>query len=529
MKKILCLLLSVIFAFSCFSCAYALDPGVASTAFPTMYISGQGSFLRVADENGNYTGKDIYPPDYDIEEILKSVNRLHQPFAKGVLTGNWEEWCDTFVNIILPILEPFAMDENGDSTVPLYYYGQNANNRRNKEGRFDLASYQYSYDWRADPVESATRLHNFTTELLNKQNYGKINIVGRCIGGNVLLAYLADCDLSNVNGAAFYCTGFEGFEVIGKLFTGDITIDPDALSRFADDYLSDGEYRNDELFQMLTDLVSVINAMDACGVLVKTFDCIYDKVYSNVIPRLLRKSFGTMPSFWALVGDEYYEDAKEFIFGDEAGTTYAALVEKTDNYHYNYLMKYRDIVEKAVDSGVKVYNVVKYGHQIFPIADDNDIQSDTILETISASAGADCCGVNARFSEDYLAAANPRYISPDKQINASACLLPEHTWFVKNNTHLYMPGSIDRMIAYLLDSESYLSAPDCEKYPQFLLFDKDTEEIVPLTGENSGAYDHGNFFSRLFSFFRYLFGIVSEFLDEKVKSIRDSRAKESFI
>ncbi len=526
MKKFFCLLFSVIIALSCFSGACALDHNIASTALPTMYISGQGSYLRVADENGNYTGKDIFPLNYDIEEILKSVNLLHKPFAKGVATGNWDDWCDTFVDILLPILEPFAMDENGNSTVPLYYYGQNTNSsRRNKEGRFDLSSYQFSYDWRADPVESAKRLHDFSAELLNKQNYGKINIVGRCIGGNVLLSYLADYDLSDVNAAAFYCTGFEGFEVIGKLFTGDVSIDSNALTRFADDYLSDGEYRSDELYQTVTDLVSVLNAMDACGVLVKSFDCIYDKVYSNVFPRLLRKSFGSMPSFWALVSDEYYEDAKKFIFGDEAGTTYASLVEKTDNYHYNYLLKYRDIIKKALDSGVKIYNVTKYGLQILPIVNNNNIQSDTILETYSASAGANCCNVNAHFTKDYLAKADKRYISPDNQIDASPCLLPEHTWFVKDNTHLYMPYSIDKMIAYLLDSESYLTAPDCEEYPQFLLFEKDSEELVPLTKENSDTYNHGNFFTRLFSLFKHLFSIVSEFIGEKIKSLKESKVK----
>lgn len=413
------------------------------------------------------------------------------------------------------------MDENGNSTVPLYFFEQNVKyNRRNKEGKIDLADYQLDYDWRADPIKSAEKLYNYTNRLLKNQNYGKINIVGRCIGGNVMLAYLANYDLSNVSSAAFYCAGLEGFEIIGKIFTGDITFDQDALSRFADDYLSDGEYRSDELFQMVTDLISVLNAMDAAGVLVKTFDRIYDKVYSNVIPRLLRKSFGTMPSFWALVGDEYYEDAKKFIFGDEAETTYASLIEKTDNYHYNYLMKYKDIIQKAMDSGVKVYNVVKYGLQIFPIADDNNMQSDTILETHSASAGADCCSVNTRFTDAYVAAANPRYLSPDYQIDASACLLPEHTWFIKDNTHIYMPGCIDRMIAYILDSESYLSAPDCEKYPQFLLFDKNADEVVPLTKENSDTNDYGNFFTRLFSFFKHFFSIVSDFIDEKIESIK---------
>lgn len=523
MKRIICVLLALIIAASCTFAVYGLEKGRGgATDLPTMYISGQGTNLRAANSNGGWTADLIYPPKYDINEILDSVNLLHKPFAKGVVTGNWDDWCDTFVDIIVPLFEQYAMDESGNTVTPVYYGETNiSKDFRDENGKIDIATYFYQYDWRADPVESTNRLNSYITRLLKKRKeFKKVNIVGRCIGGNVLLSYLSKYDLSNINSVVFYCEGFEGFEIIGKLFTGDVTVDDAALSRFVDDYLSDGEYRDDELFEMLTDLISVLNTMKTLGVAVDAFDSIYDKVYANVVPRILRKSFGVMPSFWALVGDEYYEDAKKFVFGDEIDTTYAELVKKIDNFHYNYLLRYEDIVNKAVDSGVKVYNITKYGLQIFPTGGDEFIQSDTILENRSASAGATCCGINAKFSDEYLAAADPRYISADKQIDASTCLLPEHTWFVKNNTHMHMPGEIDKMISYILDSKDYLSAPDCEKYPQYLLFVKDTEELVPITEENGNIYKKPGFFARLRSFFKHLFNIISDFINERIEEIK---------
>lgn len=525
MKRFICVLMALITASMCiFNTSAAEKVPPAATNLPTMYISGQGTRIRVYNEDGTYSRKIIYPVDYDTDEILDSVSFLHKPFAKGVATGDWDEWCDTFVDIVTPLFESYAMNEDGESKERVFLYYPDFNQcDKNEDGKLGFEQYKYLYDWRSDPITSPDRLQYYVGKLLMSTGYNKVNIIGRCIGGNVLLSYLKRYDLSKLNSVAFYCEGFDGFEIIGKLFTGDINIDADALSRFADDYLSDGQYRDDELYAMITDLISVLNTMQTLGVAVDTFDGIYEKVYANVMPRILRKSFGTMPSFWALVGDKYYEDAKEFVFGDEAETTYAKLVEKIDDFHYNYLLKYEEIIQTAIDSGVKVYIISKYGMQIFPTGGNDYVQSDTLLELPSASAGATCAQTNTKFTDEYLATVNSRYISADKQIDASTCLLPEHTWFIKNITHMYMPDSADRMIADILDGETYISAPDHEAYPQFTIFNKETEEITPLTEENGNPDNHPNFFKRLFSFFKHLFSILSEFINEKIQEMKENK------
>lgn len=516
MKRFLCLFLALIIASMSFITSSASETLSSATNLPTMYIYGQGALIREADENGNPSGETIYPIALNTNEILDSVNLLHKPFAKGVTTGDWDDWCDTFVDIITPIFEPYSMNENGESKKPVYLFDHDVNqNIKNSEGKIPINTLYYNYDWRADPIESSVRLNKYIPKLLKAQNYEKANIIGRCIGGNLLLTYLADYDLSNINSVAFYCEGFDGFEILGKIFTGDVKLDADALSKFIDDYLSADPYCNDETFAMITDLVSVLNTMQALGVAIGITNEVYEEVYKNVLPRVLLKSFATMPSFWALVGDKYYEDAKKFIFGDEAETTYAQLVEKIDDFHYNYLLKYEEIIQKAINSGVKVYNITKYGTQVFPTGRNNSIQSDTLLELSSASAGATCSPIDKKLSSKYLENADSRYISADKQIDASTCYLPEHTWFIKNMTHSHFYESGDIMVAYILDSENYLQAPDCEKYPQYVYFDRVTKEITPLTVENAKPARRPLFLERLFSLLKRLFNMISESINAK--------------
>lgn len=516
MKKLLCFLMALIITSTCFFTSSAADTLPPATNRPTVYIYGQGALIPVADENGNPTGENIYPVAMDTNAILESVNLLHQPFAKGVTTGDWDDWCDTFVDIVAPIFEPYSMNEDGESKQPVYFPEHDVNqNLRDSQGKFPINALYYHYDWRSDPVESSVRLNSNINKLLSAQRCEKANIIGRCIGGNVLLTYLANYDLSNINSVAFYSEGFDGFDIVGRIFTGDITLDANALSRFIDDYFSAEPYRNDETFKMIADLVSVLNTMQALGVAINITNDVYKEVYTNVLPRVLLKSFGTMPSFWALVSDKYYEDAKKFVFGDEAETTYAKLVEKIDDFHYNYLVKYEEILQKAIDSGVKVYNITKYGTQVFPTGNDNYMQSDTLLELSSASAGATCSPINKKLSKKYLENADSRYISADKQIDAATCFMPDHTWFIKNMTHSHFYESGDRMVAYILDSLEYLSAPDCEKYPQFVCFDNNTNEIEPLTVENGKPKKRPPFLERLFSLLKRLFTMIQESINAK--------------
>lgn len=527
MKKTLSIFLALITILSCFGTGFAyLSDTLVETEYPSVYLHGQGGAIRAWNENRKLYN--VYPVEYDTDEILDKVNLLHGPFARGVLTGDWDEWCDTFVEIVAPLFESYALDENGEATENTYFWNLGEIREcRLEDGNFSMLDFSFNYDWRLDPYATADAMERYIDNILKLQKVDKVNIVGRCIGGNAVLAYLDKYGTSKVNKVMFYCEGFEGFEMVGRLFTGDIVIDPSALTRFVDDYFSDADYADDEIYGLLIDLVSILNTMKTLDVAVDALAGVYDQVYENVMPRILLRSFGTMPSFWALIGDDYYEDAKKFVFGDDT-ETYAKLIEKTDHFHYDCLNRYKDIITVTEESGTDVYNITKYGFQIAPLVENVYLQSDSMLELWSASAGATCSPINCEFNKEYILSAETdgtaKYISPDRQVDASTCILPDNTWFIKNMSHMYMPDIVHVMAAEILNFDGDMTVFDNENYPQYLVYDKAEDTLLPQTEENADTRPNWkkNFFEHIVSFWKRLWSIIkgwfAKTVEEKFKT-----------
>ena len=55
----------------------------------------------------------------------------------------------------------------------------------------------------------------------------------------------------------------------------------------------------------------------------------------DIIPRLVGETFATMPGYWSMVEDEYYEQAKEVSLYSRGYTEDSRLVRRIDDYHYN--------------------------------------------------------------------------------------------------------------------------------------------------------------------------------------------------
>lgn len=461
---------------------------VPATKLPTVYVHGQGRPIFAKDENGQE--QQVYPFELDAEGLVKQLwDELGGPFWKGFFTGNWNSWCDKTIEIIGPVLNPIALDENGNASNGTYVHTHYAWNTKNAQGTYNFSSLDFNYDWRVDPCESADKLAQFINEVIRVTDASvtKVNLVGRCIGSNVVLAYLAKYGTEKINNLILYCTSFTGMELVGRAFTGQIEPDGRATARFIQNYLTDPEYADEEAYALLVDLVDLLSNTGMLGIALWFLKSVYGKVYENFVPRLLLESFGTMPAFWSLVGDDYYEDAKKFVFGSDP-EKYAGMIEKLDNYHYNILDKTEEILTSVKDSGVNVYIAAKYGLQIVPLCENNHQQSDYCLELTSGSYGATCTDMDETFSSKYHEEAKKngteKYISIDNQIDASTCFLPDHTWFIKDCSHLIMPDIMDYLFAELLDSEEYMTVFDDPNYPQYLCYSKADDTLLPLTEEN---------------------------------------------
>lgn len=478
-KRILAVVLTLILAFSCLSAlSFAAD---AEKVNPTIYIKGQGSNLTA---DGTRNGEEIYPVSIPDGYIGDRAKELIVPLAAAMATGDWTDYNQGLYEAIMPVIEKPACDENGDVVDGSGSMWTSSTRPIPIQVGSSVMTWTFDYDWRLDPVECVDSLHDYINFVKTKTGSDKVNIIARCLGTNIVLAYEDKYGMADVDKCLLCCSGFDGFETMGAIFAGDIRFDSSAIERFSDTYLSVEDYADDPSFEIMRLLITAIDATPLLSFTADTANNFFKNIKDDAWKRLLRDSYATMPSFWSYFGDDYYEAAKAYIFGGEE-EKYAGLIAKVDNFHYNILNRYEELLDKAEADGVKFYNVVKYGFQMIPVLGADYTMSDTLISTSRSSIGAVCSTVDGQLSDKYLASADAKYISPDKQIDASSARYADHTWYIKNMSHRFMPETIDIVFGAILSAPGYATVDEVEGYPQFLMTSDDGSVVEPATPENT--------------------------------------------
>ena len=70
-------------------------------------------------------------------------------------------------------------------------------------------------------------------------------------------------------------------------------------------------------------------------------------------------------------------------------------------------------------------------------------------------------------------------------IDASTCILPENTWFVKDMLHSTTHDGHDEFYRILHESEEQITVFDMEEYPQFMQNDTVHQSFYPVTREGT--------------------------------------------
>ena len=96
------------------------------------------------------------------------------------------------------------------------------------------------------------------------------------------------------------------------------------------------------------------------------------------------------------------------------------------------------------------------------------------------------------------------------QIDASTCLFPEKTWFVKNIIHKTFPKAINRLIDAIVNNGSDFTVFSDPELPQYMLYDKEANEITPLVNENmnTDARYHVSFFEAFKKMWKCIFELI---------------------
>ncbi len=518
MKKVVSLLLALLMIFSLSCPAFAADE--ADMENPLIYVRGAGKHLYASDSSDDESTR-IYPSGTDIGEVFSNALKpCLEQLAKGLLTDDYDAYCDELYNAYAPIFEKFVLGETGRVTDGS---GDGKNMATewinpNYDGVYNTFDYDFGYDFRVSPLEVADELKDYIDRVVAVTGK-KVALLGRCLGGNVISAYLAKYEqhaIENVSNVILYVTSTEGVDVIGSLFAGKIDINSDDVDRFVEYAMTDMVDLEDPVLEsFIITLVDLLNYAKVLGLGTDALQAIVDNVKDNLVPRLGLASYASFPSYWSMVSDEYYEDAKKIMFkGREE--QYAQFIELIDEYHYGVQCTAREVMNRLKENGMGISVIAKYNIPNIPVYANASDLGDNVASTKQLSFGATCAKTGEVLSADYInSLADTRYLSPDHKIDASTCLYPDNTWFIKDVYHTEFPYTANEFIGMLVDSKGEMTVFDDECYPQYMQYDVETEEISPVTGLDPQEPAKGSGeerFSVIIRFMTALFNFLSKLL-----------------
>ncbi len=462
---------------------------------PIIYIYGQGCPLYKNHEDG--TVERVYPLEGDNELGALLGNLIKEKgdvFAKAFITQDWTEFSYALADVLEKAYEPIQLDKNGNSdpTVKKDYDISLKNAKERKKDRSGLSKFDYNIDWRLDPFENAKELRLYIGYVLKATGAKKYSIVSRCEGSNVALAYWQKYKDPRIKNLCFYSAAVNGASAITEGFSGKLDVDALAVERFL--YEADLVEKNSDL-AFINDVIRKVVKMltDTYGLDVVTwaFKNVYTQIYPVLIPRILSVSFATFPGFWAMVSANDYDDAMKLLYGGKE-KEYAGLIAKCDYYHKNVSKKVNELLLEAKKKGVRVTSLVKYGSAPLPIVDNYNDQTDTTCSVYDASFGATSTLCGETFGKEYLEKAKKKgtdkYIGVDKCIDASTCLFPDTTWFLKNNIHSDYNDSIEVVLWKILDAKN-ITVFDDSTCPQYLFYHKEDGCVEPLKAHHKTKMD----------------------------------------
>lgn len=492
MKKIISLLLALVMAFSCSVVIFAKG-NTESTSMeapaPLIIISGFGTVPLF-----NYDGKEplqVFGPTG--KTIWSNVSKVLFPTVTAVITRNWDRMSDLLGKAANGIFESARCDENGNSvykTDVIYYPGKAVqypefyNGDYRDEAAFVKTAietigadmtYFFSYDWRMDPMDHAKALRTYISEVQKETGSEKVILAACSMGGTVLMSYLQQFGSDDVFACVLDNTAFQGISMVGEMFRKDFSVEKVSMVEYALQFSK----MKDSTRKFLTKLILALPVTDH---IIHFAQDLLDNTKDRIAPEVLYPLFGYMPGMWAFVSEEDYEPAKEMALDSVKN---AELIRKIDNYHYNVQCKVKDILDDTMDNGCIVTILANYGKRSIPLTSSKEISDDYLIDTSLASGGAICADYNKTLPENYVQQVNDghNHLSPDRMIDASTCMYPEYTWFVKDMGHLDYPYGSEgaTFLMWLVCAKSQPDIYTNVTYPQFMIYNALNMTLSPLS------------------------------------------------
>lgn len=497
-NRLLSLLLCAVLLTACLPLTLAADAAIT----PVIVVSGMGSFPMYDGEID--PDNQVWAPQ--AKTILNVVGKSLWPLAKAALRRDLNVFADeSFPLAYEAIFDAVACDETGtplhELTTPKFpqsvdHYQKELLDAEETEDEIGiikgLASrvgaehvYFFNYDFRLSPYIHAADLNAYIAAVKAEQHASKVTLVPCSMGGIVVNTYLSAYGSGDIDRIIYTMVASKGIDLVGELFNQNFSVDLSVLTERLFNF-EEGKLFSQAMLSLLktvTDITpglrQVVNRMAA-----RLLAALSDRVFKDIIA----KSLVTMPGMWAFVPDAYYASAKQTLFPDGMNETFRKTI---DDYHYNVQNQAEALMQAAKDSGVQMYVLAAYGYVGFPMTDKAYEQSDCLIETKNESFGATVARYGETLGRDYRMAgtvcSDPahHHVSTDNIVDASTCLFPEQTWFLKYNRHVGIPCDTDAaaLMAYLATSETQTTVHADSRFPQFVHLNLITGKFASLTGE----------------------------------------------
>ena len=429
-----------------------------------------------------FMAKDIYadPADPDSEKIwppttdaiLNAVRQSVPALTKFFLSKNWDALGKALVPIFDGLLGKACCGAEGtvtNSSGIRFSYPDKADVKPD-------GTYSFDYDWRLDPMEIAGQLDAFVRYITENAGVEKVRIRCHSLGGVIVLSYLTLYGNDKVDGVAFNSTALYGETYNGELMTGKMRLDADALSEFMR-----GNFSDTACPVLLAGIFDILNDSGVLKLACKCGNYAMDQLLDVAAQEILIPMFGNWLPIWAMVPDEYIADAEKYVFDTVwAGQDHSAIRAKVTAYNET-VRKNREKTLRDLNENAKLVVLSRYGFSTIPIVPSWNVLSDGNIDTKNTSFGALTAGYGKMLSAEQLVGKDAKYISPEKNIDASCCLFPEQTWFIENCKHGYTPGAVDDMIDTLLAYDGQATVDTFPEYPRFVRYNPDTGTVTPHT------------------------------------------------
>lgn len=514
MKRFISLLLCTVLLFTAVFCSVPVSYAAEDAAkIPVVHVVGTGAPISKVNEAGET--QRVYPIQIPDGYIAEKAEIFLPVFAEAFFTQEWDEFCDVLYECLAPLFRPMALNKDGEATDGSYvewsWSIESLEEKMRNDGTYGVADFDFHYDWRLDPLVTADTLHRFIQDVMTVTGAEKVALYGRCLGSNIVTAYVHKYGVDHISEVVHYASAVYGATQCSKVFTGELKLEADGIER----YVYDINLDIDEYFMdFIRAFVSLLNKTYGLDITCWAVNNVMKDIYLDIIPRVIIESYGTFPSYWSMVRAEDYERAKETVFYGADVSEYSKLVEKIDYYHNNVQLTFADDVKANREKGVEFSNIVKYGFQSIPVTENTDILSDSICSVMKSSMGATTAPATGAFSDEYIQNATDsgtaKYISPDKQIDASTCLSPDTTWFIKDLNHTDFPSCVNGLVSEIINNDGY-TVTSSEEYPQYLVYSKADNTISPMNADNMNTTERWNvtYFDALFAFFKSIIQMIS--------------------